>query len=476
MDLKEIAIISAIVLLSSGIFTGLFLTGMPAVAIFFGLVGVPAVFIGYTWYRVKDTKGSMSALGEIQGSKLERLLEALKDLWNQLVRLQERYFWPLEETRAEVEGFARDLAPYAQVRIENGQLFYEVDHEEAPSATWTEERQRELSALEEDLAEGFATHLADWTTNLEEELERLADVGALEPMATTQPSPLETPTSLSEVEVHYRGYLEEAEEKLISWHEETGETLRSVEQTQGINVEAIWDDHEMVGDALDRRDLPFAAALLRKVLLGMDEHLAGEFTDEKSGLQDAIGRVRDLKLGDIVGHETWRQIEDLHQRVRELQSSAQLLEISELETRFREAVEEIEGGVINDLQEATSVLTGRSLPAELIDDRDEGELIEDLPELHDDLYRMIPRWTTTMEQLARVIRRRSKLAEAIKLYPRVEPDIQEALTTEGEVTTADLKVKDADPFFRIYAAKFPEDCELDVDEGILRATGAGVEP
>lgn len=470
MDLKEIGIISGIVLVSSAVFSALFFGGMPAAAIFFGLLGVPAAFIGYTWYRVRDAESSMEALGEIQGSKLERLLGRLKNLWNRLTRLQERYFWPIDEVRPEVQDYAESLEPHAVVRIENDQLFYEVQDEQAPSATWTEERRRGLDTLETDLALEFSNHLDDWSDNLDAELQRLEEAGRVDTWNLQRPDPLKDPASLGEVEARYRSYLEEAEETLHSWHQDTANTLRSVEEKQGIDVEPIWDDHEMVEDALERRDLPFAAALLRKVLDKMDEHLSGEFTDERTRMEEMAQRVRDLELADLVGHDTWQRVLDVHQRVQGLSSSAQLLEISELEGLLRDAMADIQERVIDELEQATSVQEGRQLPDELQDARDHQELVDGLPGLQEDLHAAVPAWTSKIRELAKMARRRSKLAEAIKLYPRVEDDIEEALEASGEVSATDLKVKDVDPFFRIFAAKHPEVATYD-GEGTLTAAG-----
>lgn len=467
MDLKEAGLISGLVLLVSGLFTALFFMGFPSAAIFFGLIGVPAVFLGYTRYRVKETKSSMDALDEIQGSKLDQLLGRLKRLWNRLARFQERYFWPLEEVQGDLELYANQLEPYATVSIENEQLFYEVTEEEVPSATWTEERERELEALEEDLSQAFAEHLSDWTANLDDELSLLQESGRFDAWKLERPEPPEEPASLSDVESRYKNYLEEAEETLERWHKETGETLRSVEERKGINVEPVWEDHEMVRDALDRRDLPFAASLLQKVTDRMDEHLAGEFSDESSELQAAISQIQRLDLEDIVGHESWQRIYELDQQAQQLESSAQLLEISELKSDLRDAMEDIQQAVIKEVEEATSTQENQELPEELVDDRDHTEIVQSLPPLHEDLGDIVTRWVETMDELAGIARTRSKLAEAIELYPRIETDIEEVLEEKGRATEADLKVKDADPFFRIYSAQHSERCDFDEDQGRL---------
>jgi hypothetical protein len=468
---KEIGTIAGLVVATSAVFTVLFFTGFPAIAVFFGLLGVPAIFLGYTWQRVQESQDSMAALDDIQASELERLLARLKDLWNQTLRMQERYLWPVEDVEADVERFADELEPHASVRIENDQLFHELSDEGSPEVTWIEERKRSLDELQRDLAGAFADHMATWCGDLADEIEGLQAAGGL----SSTPSPHEPPTeaaTLAVVEDRYEPFLDDAETTIRAVHEDIGETLKSVETEQGIDVAPIWESHEMVQDALDRRDLPFAASMTSKVLEEMDDHLEGEFTDERTTLANGVEQVHDLKLNDLVDHETWRKVTDIRERVGELESSAQLLEVGDLEEQLRSALREIQEDVIDELERSTTKQRGRDLPDELVDDRDHEDLVDSLPNLHDDLGRVIPGWTSAIDELASIARDRSKLAEALDLYPRVAEGIEDALADGGQVTAKDLKVKDPEPFFRIYEAKHPDACRFDEDAGVLRAEGA----
>lgn len=470
MNWKEIGTIAGLVVATSAVFTVLFFTGFPAIAVFFGLLGVPAIFMGYTWQRVQGSQESMAALDEIQASELDRLLARLKDLWNQTLRMQDRYLWPVEDVEADVQAFADELEPHASVRIENDQLFYETDEEGSPEVTWIEERKRGLDDLQRDLAQAFGDHLHDWCRDLADEIEGLEASGRLS-STPDPPARPQDPATLAEVEDRYEPFLEEAEATIRAVHDDIGETLDSVETEQGIDVAPIWESREMVEDALERRDLPFAASMTSKVLEEMDDHLEGEFTDEKTTLANGVEQVYELKLHDLVNHETWRKVTDIRERVGELESSAQLLEVGDLEGRLRQALREMQDDLVDELERSTSKQRGRDLPDELVDERDHEALVESLPNLNDDLGRVIPSWTSTIVELASIARERSKLAEAIDLYPRVADDIEAALADGSPVTAEDLKVKDPEPFFRIYEAKNPDECVFDEDRGTLAAEG-----
>jgi hypothetical protein len=428
------------------------------IAIYFAILGIPVMFfvvVVYWWYKGKD---KTEEIQRVKQEELGNVVYSIVELANRMEDIKVKFGVDVEQAEYELLKVFKTLENLGCIiKKENGRYNFKFDKRRMGRASLGEIREVERSWKDvrdlvlKSLAEGV-TKKVEWYID---KLKELESSGYVVHDYVRELEVLKTQALLSGSNAE--DLANRAEEVFYSALRKSIDFARNVVENSGMND--LMEKVELAVENLEMKDYSNVVYFLKQVAgevgisLGEGFYMKRDKLIEK--LKIVIGCVREEHAGVF---------ESILRKVEAMNSPTMYFELDKVEKKFlseiRSVLNEFYDEVVSELRSAKSF----SLPEHLID-----VVIPEKVEIPDDLDDAVEVFKKTYEKLDYIKSKMEVVKKVIKSYPKVEAIISDVLKKKNVVTPEDVKVKNVEVFFEIYAKTHPE---VDYVDGNLVLKGS----
>lgn len=449
---------------------GLFLYTGSQLGVYFIFGGAPVVAISaVAVYVQRQVRPSQVDQADFARQRANGVAESIRSFWKTYDRLRERY--PEWEARTTENDFSQLLRNAEKNGIE-------FDREAGQYTTGGTGDVRELNALEDDV-EVLATVRDESFESFARD--RLASADALTPLVErdlVSESSVRTPDA-GELESVSEADAPERYDELLQTYDRTAraaldEARAEVErlaEERGLDRTVVADDLTEAEGAAQSGDYGRAVDATVRALGRVESELADEFDADRRSVEALLDTVESSVADQYVSPSLLDEVESVRREVEQVDSALDVDVLESHASTLRETCTAMVEEMQTELADDVETLSDAPPSFTTIPDAAGTDHVTRLDSTTN-LEAFRRAWLSTVGDLSTGLDTTERDAAVVEAYPGVEDEIADALRANGEVTPADVPVRDAGPFFELFAAQHPDASYAPSDER-LTTGGAG---
>jgi hypothetical protein len=415
------------------------------IAVYFAVFGIPLIFLSIAVYWWMRSRIEPEEIQRIKQEEIGRIVRGIVELANKMEEIKVRYGVDVEQAEYEMLKVFKTLENLGCIiKKENGGYDFRFDNRRMENVGLSEIREVERSWKDienlvlKSLAEGI-TKKVEWYIN---KLKELESSGYIVHDYIRELEILKTQVSLSSSNAE--DLAKKAEEVFYSAFRKSIDFARNVVENSGMTD--LMEKIELAVENLEMRDYSNVVYFLKQVAGEVGISLGESFQIKRNKLIEKLrGIIRRVR------EEHAKTFESILRKVEAMSSPTMYFELDkaekELISEIRSVLNDFYNDVVSELRKAKSL----SLPEHLID-----IIIPEKVEIPDDLDDAVNVFIKTYEELNNIKNKMEVVKKVIKSYPKVEAIISDVLKKKGVAMPEDVKVKNVEVFFEIYARSHPE--------------------
>lgn len=446
-NLKSALVIGALVVVSSAIGAGVFVSTSSDVAVWVVLGGVPLFIVGGIALYVRGVvAGSGTSERQYVRKRARTVAQDFQETVRELNDLRERYpDWEFTAD-AQLESIAGDFrAEGVEFDLRSGA--FDLNDVGDADVQAFEALSAEIDRLEGDAEAEFRSFATAELDRLEDALDRLEDVDL-----ASRDAALERPAEDAAVPA-CRDDLEAGRSAAAEAIDAAIETVREMGRggRRPDDVDAIERELEAAADAADRHEYGAAVESVLEARDRLRDQFSGSFDAEREAVLTLVEAVEETGVATHVDAKYLETVDEVEAAVTGMESALDLSEVSRRRADLRRACLDMVAAMERDLEADVETLRRAELPPgyyaepELLDD----DLVGDL-EAIDDFDRFTDRWRDVAGRLADAVDTAGTKAAVVDAYDDIADSIEAELEASGEVRADDLPVRNASEFLGLY--------------------------
>lgn len=448
---------------------GLFLYTGSDLGVYFLFGGAPLIAISsIAVYVHRQVRPSQVDQADFARQRANGVAESIRSFWQTYDHLRDRY--PAWEPRTVENDFAQLLRNAG----ENG---IEFDREAGQYATTGSGDVRELNEIESDVEAVTAARDESFESFAYERLSGDA-LGSLVERDLVPESSVQTPgareldsVSAADVPDRYDELLQTYDSTARSAVSEAGDEVGRLTDERGLDRSVVANDLGAAETAAESGDYERAVDVLGRALDRVESALTDEFDADRRSVEALLDTVESSVAEQYVSPTLLDDVASVRRDIEQVDSAldADVLEAhaGALRETCTEIVEEMRAALAENAETLSDVPASfATVPAVAGTNHVERLDATTNPEA----FRRA--WLSSVGDLSTGLDDTEREAAVVEAYPSVEDDIAAALRANGEVTPLDVSVRDAGPFFELFAARHPDASYAPGDDR-LTTSGAG---
>jgi hypothetical protein len=414
-------------------------------AIYFAILGIPVMFVVVVFYWWYNARGKTEEIQRIKQEELGKVVYGMVELANKMEDIKVKFGVDVEQAEYELLKVFKTLENLGcAIKKENSRYNFRFDKRRMGKVSLGEIREVEKSWKDirdfvlRSLAEGV-TKKVEWYID---KLKELESSGYVVHDYIRELEVLKTQASLSGSNAE--DFASKAEEVFHSALKKSIDFARNVVENSGIND--LMEKVELAVENLEMKDYSNVVYFLKQVAGEVGISLGESFYIKRDKL---IEKLREIIR--CAKDEHAKVFESILRKVEAMNSPTMYFELDKVEkellSEIRKVLNDFYDEVVSELRSAKSF----SLPEHLVD-----VVIPEMVEIPDDLDEAVDVFKKTYEKLDNIKNKMEVVKKVIKSYPKVETIISDVLKKKGVATPGDIKVKNVEVFFEIYAKTHPE--------------------
>lgn len=461
-------IISVILLMVIGALL-FYLVGSKA-AVMFCIFGIPLLLIAYSYFFVKGKKALRKDPTVIlKKQESEKIASDYKDLLGKVKNTHEIYGIDTGNLNSKLENLVNHNFANVGLIVEDYGDTKTTKFDDAVLDRTDIGNLEIISGKLQAIYKEFEEHLRSYTEFLSNKLvsllRELETTGYIldEDISNLQ-NAIDSHTSTSDVSTNTR-YIESLDSLFktsintcISQANDIKHTVEELNQ----DTSSIEAQITQAGDMVQTREHSETASILKNIMFGLESSASGDFGELKNRSLDTIQTV--LNSADNYSDDNTGILAELRDKISAITSPSKMSELKQLSNKIIPAGNQLIENLDNKIQLNEKKISEVDVPVGFY--RSHGTFQHELDTVlsESDLSVYTTRVSDLFRTMLPVFEESDKKTRVVVSYSKIERKIQKLLDSNGFVSSKDIRVKNVEEFFQLFAINHQEVRYNSIDE------------